>query len=190
MACTSPGATHGSIAFSTTSLGQAVLDRGSQLTRAMTQYGNCIAADETYAASEVFAVPWPSGGRGDRWKDAYNFFLSSLRIHIYQAFGMLVWRWGVFWRPHRVLFGKRPRLIRACFRLHNFCRSQSGTSSAFLAPFGNDRAGGIVSFARNEDVSTGQRGRRRDCERSDLRFKLTHVVQDRGFLRPGVSPMF
>lgn len=190
MACTSPGATHDSTAFTTTSLGRALLDRGSKLTRAMTRDGICIAADEAYAASEVLAVPWPGGGRGDRWKDAYNFYLSSLRIHIEQAFGMLLWRWGVFWRPLRVPFGKRPCLIGACFRLHNFCRSQSGTSSALVAPYGNDRAGGTVSFARNDDVNAGQRGRRRDCERSDLRVKMTRVVQDRGLLRPGVSPMF
>jgi len=55
------------------------------LTRDMTQDGHSIAADEAYAASEVLAVPLPGGGRGDRWRDAYNFYLSSLRIHIEQA---------------------------------------------------------------------------------------------------------
>jgi len=190
MACTSPGATHDSTAFSGTSLGRQLSDRGSVLALDMTRDGHCIAADEAYAASDVLAVPWPGGGRGDRWRDAYNFYLSSLRIHIEQAFGMLLWRWGVFWRPLRVPFAKRPSLIRACFRLHNFCRSHSVAAAAVGAPFGNDRVGADVSFARNDDVSACQRGRRRDCERSDLRVRMTNHVEERGLLRPGVAPMF
>lgn len=189
MACTSPGATHDSTAFTSTTLGRTLSDPGSDLTRAMTRDGHCIAADEAYAASELLAVPWPGGGKGDRWKDSYNFYLSSLRIHIEQAFGMLIWRWGVFWRPLRVPFSKRPSLIRACFRLHNFCRSHSEAAVALIAPYGTDRVGGALSFARNDDVNTSQRGRRRDCERSELRVKMTRAVEGRGLLRPGVSPM-
>jgi len=109
MACTSPGATHDSTAFSVTSLGRQLSDRDSVLTRDMTRDGHSIAADEAYAASEALAVLWSGGGRGDRWRDAYNFYLSSLRIHIEKAFGMLPWRWGVFWRPLRVLWQQRRR---------------------------------------------------------------------------------
>jgi len=35
---------------------------------------------------------WPGSERGDRWKDAFNFYQSSSRIHIEQDFGMLSWR--------------------------------------------------------------------------------------------------
>ncbi|OSX78941.1 hypothetical protein BU14_0094s0018 [Porphyra umbilicalis] len=184
MACASPGSVHDSTAFSRTGLGRSLLDRGSALARSMTRDGHCIAADEAYAASELLAVPWPGGGRGDRWRDAFNFFLSSLRIHIEQAFGMLLWRWGVFWRPLRVPFSKRPSLIRACFRLHNFCRSFSSAAAAPVAPYANDRNDGSVSFARNDGVGSCQRGRRRDCERSDLRVRMTSRVEERGILRP------
>lgn len=190
MACTSPGATHDSTAFSGTTLGRTLLDRDSALTRSLTRDGHCIAADEAYAASEVLAVPWPGCGRGDKWRDAYNFYLSSLRIHIEQAFGMLFWRWGVFWRPLRVPFQKCPSLIRACFRLHNFCLSHSSAAAAPVGPYGDDRAGGCVSFERNESVSVCQRGRRRDCERSDLRVRMTRWVEERGILRPKVAPMY
>jgi len=79
-----------------------------------------------YAASEVLAAPWPVGGNGDRWHDSYNFHPSSLRIHIEQAFRMLVWGWVFFFRPLRVPFAKRPGLVRACFRLHNYCRDHAG----------------------------------------------------------------
>lgn len=190
MSCMSPGSSHDSTAFSCTLLGQALLRPEDPITAALIRDGHCIAADDAYAASEALAVPWPGGGRGDRWRDSYNFHLSSLRIHIEQAFGMLVWRWGVFWRPLRVPFSKRPALIRACFRLHNYCCDESESGTDRLAPFANDRAGGNVYLAPNDTVSADQRGRRRDRERSLLRVKMTRRVEELGLLRPGVPPMY
>jgi len=96
MACTSPSSVHDSTAFSGTGLGRSLLDRGSALARSMTRDGHCIAAVEAHASSELLAVPWPGGGRGDRWRDAFKFSLSSLRIYIEQAFGILLWRWGSY----------------------------------------------------------------------------------------------
>lgn len=95
----------------------------------------------------------------------------------------------MFWRPLRVPFAKRPSLIWASFRLDNFFRSHSEAAVALVAPYGTDRVGGTVSFARNDDVNTSQRGRRRDCERSELSVRMTRAVENRGLLRPGVSPM-
>ena len=37
------------------------------------------------------------------------------------AFGMLVRRWGVFWRPLEVAFDRRAPLVGAAMRLHNYC---------------------------------------------------------------------
>jgi len=186
MSCKSPGSAHDSSAFTGTNLGQALLHPENPLAARLIQVGHCIAADEAYAASEVLAVPWPGGGKGDRWRDSYNFYLSSSRIHIEQAFGMLVWRWGVFWRPLRVPFVKRPGLVRACFRLHNFCRDHSMEG---VAPLGYDRSGGSVFFSSNDAVSSDQRGRRRDRERSLLRVRMTERVEELGLVRPGVAPM-
>jgi len=98
------------------------MDNDDPVTAKMFAAGYCVVGDDAYAAGEVMAVPWPWGGGDDRWQDSYNFYQSSFRVHSEQAFGMLVWRWGVFWRPLRVPFLKRPSLIRACFKLHNFCR--------------------------------------------------------------------
>ena len=115
MSCMSPSACHDSTAFASTRLGKILLDPTHELTAALISAGNCLVADEAYVASEVLAVPYPGSGRGDRWIDAYNFDQSSSRIHIEQAFGMLSWRWEVFWRPMRVPFAKRPSLGRECF---------------------------------------------------------------------------
>ena len=127
-----------------------------------------------YAASEVLAAPWPVGGNDDRWHDSYNFHPSSLRIHIEQAFRMLVWRLVFFLRPLRVPFAKRPDRVRACFCLHNYCRDHAATG---LAPFGDDRVGGKVFFSSNDAGSAVQRSRRRARERSVLRMWMTRRVE-------------
>lgn len=64
---------------------------------------------------------------------------------------MLLWRWGVYWWPLRVPFVKRPGLVRACFRLHEFCRDHSMEG---VAPLGDDRSGGRVFFSSNAAVSS------------------------------------
>jgi hypothetical protein len=42
-------------------------------------------------------TPWPGRGLG-RWKDAFNYLLSHSRQSIERAFGMVIQRWGIFWR--------------------------------------------------------------------------------------------
>jgi hypothetical protein len=53
--------------------------------------------------------------------DAFDFWQSSNRMAIECAFGILVRRWGVLWRPLRQKFARRAPLIGALMRLHNFC---------------------------------------------------------------------
>ena len=142
------------------------------------------------AASSGPRPVWPGSERGDRWIDAYNFYQSSSHIHIEQAFGMLSWRWGVFWRPLRVPFARRPSLVRACFRLRNFCRGNATARDCVVAPWGNDSVGCDTSFAPTDMKGSNQHGRRRDCERSNLRFTMTRRVQERGLLRPEVGSFF
>ena len=66
MSCMSPGACHDSTAFASTRFGKILLDPTHELTAALISAGNCLVADEAYAASEVLAVPCPGSGRGDR----------------------------------------------------------------------------------------------------------------------------
>jgi hypothetical protein len=51
----------------------------------------------------------------------YDFYQSSNRMAIECAFGMLVRRWGVFWRPLEVEFDRRAPLVGAAMRMHNYC---------------------------------------------------------------------
>lgn len=190
MSCMRPGATRDSTAFACTRLRQILMDPTDELTASLIADGHCMVADETHTVSEVLAVPWPGGGRRDRWKDGFSFYQSSSRIHIKQAFGILYWRWGVFWRPLRIPFSKRPSLTLSCFRLHNFCRDHMSARNCVVGPWGNDLSGSDVQFAPTDMVCPDQRGRRRDRERSDLRVRITRRVEDLGLLRPGARPMF
>lgn len=52
---------------------------------------------------------------------AFNNVLSSQRITIERAFGILVRRWGILWRPICYSLFKCARIARVCAMLHNIC---------------------------------------------------------------------
>jgi len=189
MSCKSQESCHDSAAFTSTDLGAMLMNPRDATTMQLIQAGYCFVGDEAYAAGEVMAVPWLGSGGGNRWRDSYNYFQSSCRVHIEQAFGIMVWRWVVFWRPLRVPFLKRPSLIRACFKFHNHCRRYACAEEA-LAPFEMDGVGGSVYFCESDRAQPGERGRRRDFERSHLRGRMTDRLEELGVLRPGVDPMY
>ena len=53
--------------------------------------------------------------------DHYDFEQSRERMPIECAFGILVRRFGVLWRPLAMRFDRRAAVIGACMNLHNFC---------------------------------------------------------------------
>ena len=81
--------------------------------------GFYVLGDAAYPLSDQLLTPYP-GKLLPRDQDAFNFYLSQLRVKIEQAFGILVGQWGILWRPLRVQFAGRSGLITALFRLHNF----------------------------------------------------------------------
>jgi len=184
MSRTSPGSVHESVAFLSTLHGRRIKYPFVQdlAVAELIADGYCTVADETYGASELLAVPWPGGGGGDRWKDSYNFHEESSRIHIEQAFGMLVWRWGLLWRPLRVPCRKRPSLICACFRLRNFFRRWDANGDAPLAPY--DRDGEAARTYFDDAPSDDVRGRHRACEGSSFRDRMGKTVEHLGRVRP------
>jgi hypothetical protein len=55
------------------------------------------------------------------YHDAYNYHLSSLRIKIEQAFGLLTTKWRVFCsNVDETDLENSSKIIRTAFRLHNF----------------------------------------------------------------------
>ena len=52
---------------------------------------------------------------------AFNNILSSQRITIGRAFGILVRRWEILWKPITYRLDKIATIVRACAMLHNIC---------------------------------------------------------------------
>ena len=72
-----------------------------------------ISGDSAFSLTESVITP-----SGEAQHDDYDFHQSSNRMPIECAFGMLVKRWGIFWRPLAVRFDRRAALVGACMRLH------------------------------------------------------------------------
>ena len=89
--------------------------------------------DNAYINSDKMLVPFPGADLGLE-EDSYNFFHSQLRVTIERAFGLLVGRWGVLWRPLRVPLHRQARLILALCKLHNFCLDENPAVYAEVNP--------------------------------------------------------
>jgi hypothetical protein len=57
--------------------------------------------------------------KDDAAKDVFNFYQSWLRIHIEQAFGQLVRRFGLLWKPIQFSIHSVLSLVHACMCIHN-----------------------------------------------------------------------
>jgi hypothetical protein len=124
--------------------------------------------------------------------DAFNFFHSSLRMHVEQAFGILVQRFVILWQKLTFSLPACILVLSACFRLHNFC-IDIGEESLRTVLQSEDRIVSDSSFrrwlsamrkARADQISQILRGRRRDLEASELREHMTHDPYQIGCSRP------
>lgn len=77
-------------------------------------------------------------------KDAYNFYQPSVRINIECAFGMLVHRFGILWKPMPIgfLLLKINVLVGCLCKLHNFCINEMDCKPPRLT------AGDLASLTR------------------------------------------
>ena len=60
-----------------------------------------IVLDDAYSCTDQELTPW-KGRALPPDKDAFNYYLSLHRQVVERAFGLLIQRWGIFWRPLRV----------------------------------------------------------------------------------------
>ncbi len=77
-------------------------------------------------------APFTGSQREDPLNDAFNFFLSQLRIRIEMAFGLLQTKWGVLNRPLQVNLATAATVVQTCARLHNFCLREDYNAGADL----------------------------------------------------------
>jgi hypothetical protein len=179
------GATLDSLAFSLSVLWEV-------LENSALPVGYWIAGDEAYTYSDYLLTPWPSSvAKTDVAKDAFNFYQSSLRIHIEQAFGQLVRRFGILSKPIQFSIYSALAIVHACMCIHIFIIYQRNAndnddcvdSNALVQSSG----GGDADFAEwwsRTAASEVIQGLRRDIEPSGLREKFTEHLRLRGDTRP------
>jgi hypothetical protein len=82
--------------------------------------GYFVVGDNAYVNSDHLLVPYPGENIPDD-EDAFNFFLSQLRIRVENTFAHLVAKWGVSWRPLNAPLRNQSHLVLCLCQLHNFC---------------------------------------------------------------------
>lgn len=145
-----------------------------------------IVLDEAYPNTEQELSPY-RGRNLDLWKDSFNFHLSMHRQCVERAFGLLVQRWGVFWRPLRVAFHRIPLLIRVACKLHNFCIDRNGLPTNIDVARGDVRSGDIASPLFTDGTGGSYRGRRSDREETNTRASIMNRLRLLGITRPAHS---
>ena len=111
------------------SLSHAVSALGRYLREGKLKGPFWIAADEAYICTMFLLTPFAKSQLDrsvlSKYKDSYNYFHSSLRMHVEQAFGMFVARFGILWRPLRFSLRTNTRTVLDAMLIHNFCIDNS-----------------------------------------------------------------
>jgi len=183
------GSTHDSVAFEVSDLARR-LRSGDIIS------GYWLAGDAAYVSLRGLLTPWSKSrlsGEDGIYADGFNFYHSSHRMHVEQAFGVLVKRWGLLWKPLQYHITEVLPILSAAMRVHNFCIENDG--AAYLKQNLNLFEEESQQEAFKEwwrigvDVRPGgsaSRGARRDREENDLRQLLTQSLKDRGITRPAL----
>jgi hypothetical protein len=79
-----------------------------------------LVGDNAYVCTQYMVTPFKNASFGSL-EDNTNFYISQLRNIIERAFGRLVNKWGIFWRPMRVSLAHASDIIMVTCRLHNYC---------------------------------------------------------------------
>jgi hypothetical protein len=152
--------------------------------------GRYVIGDNAYVCSEHILTPFAGIERTDLRKDAYNFYVSQLRIRVEMAFGMMANRWQILKRPVSVsplVYGK---LILCIGILHNYClnNEQASGPAAMAGPIlggdqslDDDRNEATEAFMASDVTVLDVPGN------SIMRDFLVDRIADAGLRRPGVG---
>ena len=78
-----------------------------------------IVGDEAYICNDYLITPVPTSVANTD-EDNFNYFLSSLRMHVEQAFGMLVARWRILKGGLNFSVSRSTDIVGLCMKLHNY----------------------------------------------------------------------
>lgn len=139
-----------------------------------------IVMDEAYPCKGQVLSPF-KGKKLSKDKDAFNYYLSLNRQVIERAFGILIARWGIFWRPLRVAVHRIPLLISVCCKLHNICIDRFGLNTQGLVYTSSSgdtdiHTGSVMEILFTDNTGIFQ-GYRSDLEQNELRDEVcAHLV--------------
>jgi len=106
-----------------------------------------MVGDNAYICSEALLTPFSGVEKEDPAKDAFNVYLSQLRIHIEQTFGLMTAKWRILRQPLQTHLDKVGKIFMCITRLHNFCIPE-GTEGYVVGTNGEVDQGG-----ENEAIS-------------------------------------
>mmetsp|Transcript_17250 Transcript_17250/g.38846 ORF Transcript_17250/g.38846 Transcript_17250/m.38846 type:complete len:496 (+) Transcript_17250:167-1654(+) len=118
--------------------------------------------------------------------------LSSQRITIERAFGILVRRWGILWRMIEFSLSRVPTIVRVCAKLHNLCvdrwllqgRPSSREAADRIEPEAEDQIGVEDGMPAHSEIMARLHNnyvlaRARSAE-SSIRMRLVHDIYNAG----------
>lgn len=89
-----------------------------------------LIGDSAYSLYSFFLIPFEKDAATPASpQDGFNFWHSNSRIRIECAFGEIIMRWGIFWRPLRFKLSRCGDIINAALLLHNFLVNERETAS-------------------------------------------------------------
>ena len=86
--------------------------------------GTYVLGDAAYTLQENLLVPFVGSQRDDANLDAFNFYLSQLRIRIEMSFGRLVRKWQILKSKLCFRLSKCSKILITCAKLHNYVIDQ------------------------------------------------------------------
>jgi hypothetical protein len=166
------GSTNDNTAWDNSALGDA-------LSQGLLPKQYFIGGDEAFTCTDSFVSPWSGRGLGV-WKDSFNYWLSHSRQTIERAFGILVARWGIYWRKFRFSYNRWSLVIAVTMKLHNMCvdRADEVPIRRFHEDYRVGDRSVVMDNSRDDDVDFRRRtyaGRRQN---------LTASLQTSGTGRP------
>ena len=139
--------------------------------------------------------------------DAFDWCQSSNRMPIECAFGFLIRRWSILWRPLAMKFDRQAALIGCLMRLHNYCIAkridEDATSVSIVNHLGEvqperwlkaprfDKEGRPIDFlegANNFCLGSPMLALAPDANKANLnQDRLMKAIKDAGIVRPPLS---
>lgn len=82
--------------------------------------GLYVVGDAAYTVTEKLLTPFVGAQKSDKSKDAFNFYLSQLRIRIEMAFGLLTNKFRILKKPLEKSTSTNSKILLTCAMLHNY----------------------------------------------------------------------